>query len=277
MTTTFEFVRAQLVTAGRTGVSQADLFVALRQATIERRRKGTYASFHTLFFVLVRLGWVERMVKTAPATTKYGGLLDILADKTFYRLTRDGRQAPEEAWRNPYVANYPEYKDKSKYYTPTGRPRGRPRVERRRRRARAPVEQVERITTEEAAEARPEPVRERKRRLRISVSRQIESELPALRESVKGLRVSRNLVEADVLEKSIDEMADRVIDALDTASGEEGRRLDDLLGRLRDTPEDLDDIRAGIARRNEVTLQRGIETLLSKLATTVEGTAREIP
>ena len=207
------------------------------------------------------------MSRTAPATTKYGGLVDVLADKTFYRITSDGRQASEDAWRNPYTVNYPEYKHKGKYYTPTGRPRGRPRVERGRRRR---VERVgaEREVTEvlaemaRPAEARPEPVRERKRRLRIPVSQQIESELPALRERIVALRVSRDLAEVDALEATMLRLFDRAIDAVDEASGEERERLSSIVRRLETAPEGYDDVRAGIKRRNEVTLQRGIETLL---------------
>ena len=202
------------------------------------------------------------MSKTAPSTTKYGGLADVLVDKTFYRITRDGRQAPESVWRNPYVANYPQYEDKSRYYTPTGRPRGRPRVERRRRRARVLVEEMPIVEVSEAPEARPEPVRERRRRLRIPVSQQIENELPVLRERIEALRVSRDLSEVDALETTMLRLFDRAIDTLDEASGEERERLNSLVTRLETAPEGFDDVQAGIKRRNEVTLQRGIETLL---------------
>lgn len=262
MTTTFEFVREQLVAAGRAGISQADLFVALRQATIERRSGGTYESFHKMFHVLVRLGFVERMVKTAPGITKYGGLAGVLADKTFYRITREGRQAPESVWRNPYVANYPQYEDKSRYYTPTGRPRGRPRAERRRRRARALVEGVSIVAVPEVPEARPEPVRERRRRLRIPVAQQVESDLPALRESIEALRVSRSLAEVSTVRNVMVRLFDRVVDALVGAEGEERERLNALVARLERAPEGFDDVEAGIQWRNEVTFQRGIETLL---------------
>ena len=259
MTTTFEFVREQLVAAGRQGVSQADLFVALRQATIARRRKGTYSSFNQRFHTLIRLGLVERMKKTAPGFTKYSNLPDILSDKTFYRITREGREAPISVWVNPFVANYPEYEDKSKYYMPTGRSRGRPRAERVRRRR---VERRERAAIPEARPVVAEPVRERRRRLRIPVSQQIESELPALRERIEALRASRDLAEVGDLEQVMVRLFDRAVDALEQASGEERERLSVLASRLETAPEGWDDVRAGIRRGNEVTLQRGIETLL---------------
>ena len=259
MPTTFEFVREQLITAGRKGVSQADLFIAVRQSPDVRRNKGTYSSFNKMFHTLVRLGFVERMKKTEKSTTKYGLLKDVLSDRTFYRITDDGKEAAESVWINPYVANYPDYEDKSKYYTPTGRARGRPRAERRQRRARAPRE---RRPIAEVPEVLPEPVRERRRRLRIPVSRQIESELPALRESIEALRASKDLSQADTVEATMLRLFDRAIDAVEGASGEERERLRSLVVRLETSPEGFDDVRAGIMRRNEVTFQRGIETLL---------------
>ena len=124
--TTFEFVREQLVQAGHSGISPADIFKALRESEVVRR-KGTYQSFLGQFWNLVRLGWVEPSGITALADQR--GLKNerVLSDRVFYHITLEGVSVDNSQWHDPMRVLYPSQAEWWRWYKPTGRQIGRPK------------------------------------------------------------------------------------------------------------------------------------------------------
>ena len=128
--TTFEFVRARLVEVGTTGISPSDLFKALRESEVIRR-KGTYHSFFRGFFTLIKLGWVEQTGVTEPSFQKGVNMSGFLRQpRVLYRITLQGVSVPDTDWGNPHKVRYPQFYEggyQSQHYKPTGRKVGRPR------------------------------------------------------------------------------------------------------------------------------------------------------
>lgn len=126
---TWEYVYEQLVQAGRSGASPADLLKQVRVNPEIPRRSSTYASFQRGFHVLRQLGWVRKMTKTAPSHQRGVDVSGVLVEKHFYTLTPEGRSAT--GWDNPQKTLYPDlYTDPERwkrYRRPTGRLPGRPR------------------------------------------------------------------------------------------------------------------------------------------------------
>lgn len=139
-----EFIRDFLIERGEEGAPQRDIFYAYKtnmiqgraeaRAEIERDRliaKGaTYASvdfegliekyrrhfpyrttgprYHSFvmyFSTLIKLGWVELTGVEEPSILQER-FLNAPA-RAYYRLTEEGRAAPDSAWANPFKARYP--------------------------------------------------------------------------------------------------------------------------------------------------------------------------
>lgn len=260
MVTVFEFVRTRLLEAGDEGTPQSDLFRAIRASDdIDRRSRGTYASFSMAFQTLKRLNWVEATGVEEPSTT-VTGIVGMLRPRVFYRLTQTGRDVPPPDWENPYTIRYPQFLDKSRYYVPTGRPRGRPRQPRRVELT--PIPLVERpeviIVPPEDVILPGEPLR---RRMRIPMSTVIERRLRDLRPSVESLRddpTNLDNIEADLLS-----IFDEAADAVDRTRGEERERVEALAQRLERAAEGFDRMRLGLATNNRVTYLEALEIVLA--------------
>lgn len=131
--------------AGSGGAVPADLFKELRDTYIQNEilyKGGTYNSFIKNFHMFKLLGYVEPTGVTEPSTQR-GGTLELIAPRTYYRITDLGESASSDNWSNPRAALYPETVEKytAEYYREhrearradlvakgvVVRPRGRPR------------------------------------------------------------------------------------------------------------------------------------------------------
>jgi len=65
-----------------------------------------YHSFLVYFGMLKRLGWVEETGETEPST--FQDNYPAGPARTYYRLTRKGREAADAEWSNPLFILYPE-------------------------------------------------------------------------------------------------------------------------------------------------------------------------
>lgn len=124
MTTQGETVRSWL---GEQPHTIAQLYRRWREV---RPRRGTYRSFSSNFYVLLRLGWVERTGETEPAhlhgsdAEHPGGL----SDSVYYRLTPVGAAIDPAVWRDPMGRLYPQHAAANRgAKAPTGKPPGRPK------------------------------------------------------------------------------------------------------------------------------------------------------
>lgn len=133
MPTTGQFIRSKLVEAADKGVVIADLHKERKANWRElgiTYKAGTYHSFARLFYFLWQLGWVGRTGETEISHAK-GVISELLAPRTYYRITDEGLAHDEIDWTDPLAALHPEFSGSaraSKYRLPTGRPRGRPRI-----------------------------------------------------------------------------------------------------------------------------------------------------
>lgn len=259
MATTFEFVRVRLVEVSRSGVSVADLLKQIRTADVARRN-GVYDSFRRYFHVLVKLGWVTRMSKSAPSFQRGVDESGILSDKGFYRLTQKGRDASDDDWKAPRKVLYPEYAESGawrKWYIPTGKPRGRPKVKKVRRERR-----IAEVVTPEVAQreivVRERP-RERRRVIRLTPSQSINNKLQELLPRIDAVAESRDAVEIDSLEQELEQLFDRTLNAIESATGDEAKSLERTAQRLERASDGFTDMRSGIRVSNEVTFRRGFE------------------
>jgi len=72
-------------------------------------RKFTHMRYHSFlmyFGVLKRLGWVEITNETEPSAIQDN--YPPAPERTYYRLTKQGREAGDELWSNPLFTLYPE-------------------------------------------------------------------------------------------------------------------------------------------------------------------------
>jgi hypothetical protein len=72
-------------------------------------RKFTHMRYHSFlmyFGVLKRLGWVEVTGQTERSAIQDNYLP--APERTYYRLTEKGKEAPDEYWSNPLFTLYPE-------------------------------------------------------------------------------------------------------------------------------------------------------------------------
>jgi len=73
-------------------------------------RKFTHMRYHSFlmyFGVLKKLGWVELTGEVDNSSIKVN--YPEASGRIFYRLTREGIEAPEALWSNPFFALYPEH------------------------------------------------------------------------------------------------------------------------------------------------------------------------
>ncbi len=63
-----------------------------------------YHSFNRYFHYLKQLGWVERTGEECPSYIKQR--YAEAPSRTYYRLTKEGIEASEESWNNPWAALY---------------------------------------------------------------------------------------------------------------------------------------------------------------------------
>jgi len=138
MTTMFEWLREELVTAGDQGICLADLHSKRKEHWEEldlRQVTGTYNSFAISFAVLIRLGWVELTGEEEPSYIQRS--YPEAPPRKYYRITPEGLSVPVTEWHRPIVTlmnkhskRYPTAKDHKykRVYKPTGRPRGAPRM-----------------------------------------------------------------------------------------------------------------------------------------------------
>jgi len=133
MPTTGQWIRQELIDAGDKGIVIADLHKKRKANWRElgiTYKGGTYSSFAKLFNFLWQLGWVERTGETEVSHSK-GGIVELSSPRTYYRITDEGLAHPELDWYDPISALHPEWtgsKRRQKYYLPTDKPRGRPRI-----------------------------------------------------------------------------------------------------------------------------------------------------
>lgn len=262
MPTTFEVVRSLLTEAGAEGLPQSDLLSRLRDdPRVENRRDGTYSSFVKMFHTLKMLGWVERTGQEAPSTTNDANVVGVLEPRVWYRLTATGRSADPNDWVNPYVVLYPQSADKSRYYTPTGRPRGRPPQPRRV--DVTPIPLVDRqeviVVPQEDVTVIP-PAETGRRRMRIPVSTLIERQLRDMLPRVETLR--ENADDLDAVERDLLAIFDEAADALERVSGSERQRVEAFAQRLERASEGFERMRLGLATDNRLTYLEGLETVL---------------
>jgi hypothetical protein len=72
-------------------------------------RKFTHMRYHSFlmyFSVLKRLSWVEATGETEPSAIQSN--YSEAPERTYYRLTKKGMEAPDELWDNPLFALYPD-------------------------------------------------------------------------------------------------------------------------------------------------------------------------
>ena len=72
-------------------------------------RKFTHMRYHSFlmyFGVLKRLGWVEGTGQTEPSAIQDN--YPPAPERTYYRLTQEGKEARDESWSNPLFTLYPE-------------------------------------------------------------------------------------------------------------------------------------------------------------------------
>ncbi len=69
--------------------------------------KCRYHSFVTYFGMLKKLGWVEETGKEEKSTPQdyYEGF----EPRRYYRLTKEGKEAPDYEWSNPHLTLYPQF------------------------------------------------------------------------------------------------------------------------------------------------------------------------
>ena len=248
-----QFIREQLASAGDTGTTQADLFRAWKETGPPRRPR--YASFRTHIVVAKLLGYVEATGRTEPSSNPN------MSDRVYYRLSDTGRAASESDWINLQATRYPDSIGEGRWrrwYTPTGRPRGRPRKA---------VGQVREVIVEPVVvepvviepTAKPVP----SRRIRMTPVERLRVRLRDIAPVVEGLR-SRFATpeEIEQLESAFESVAD---DAIDMSSSREERDLDEdpeleeIIERLANVSEALEDMREGALEGMWVTYLRGYE------------------
>ena len=292
-----EFIRDQLWESPR-GLSQADLFIALREQPFYGRMK--YHSFNRWFHMLKQLGYVRRLKRRARSRQKYTRALGVLVeDKTFYSLTEEGREADDSDWRNPAAALYPRESGYwQRYYRPTGRPRGRPALtleERRERRERRritevrtplqmvvreispgvvevvspePTEPIEPIETTRAVVLPREPVREPARIVRMTVADRMRARLRTVgAELGKYREQAMTVAELKIISNTLNEIEDTISEAVEKAEDRKEKPvwLDDLrkMGdRVENTIGYLADIAEALKTRNRADYLRALEELM---------------
>jgi len=235
MPTTFEWVRERLIAEGPRGMCCADVLKEIREAPVPRTG-GTYHSFSRSFWCLVQLGYVERTGEIRPAYQRgvEPPVPGIMAYGVFYSISETGINTDPDNWVNPYKTLYPEIANRPpgfwmQYYKPTGRPRGRPRIERVRRRRRAQPEEVSPrppITApgfiEPVLEPRaivPVAPGEGRRVIRVSPSAILQGKLDALRPQVDALQ--RDASGITELESEFGRILDEALEILEPESPKE--------------------------------------------------------
>lgn len=256
------FIRDQVVQAGPTGVSPADLFKTLRTTSNVRYRGGSYASFYRQFYWLIQAGYVVRIDRTEPSYQRGVAVSGVLAPKQFYALTRRGRQVASERWENPEGLIHKERLSPDwwrKYYTPTGRPRGRPRGVARRLR-RPSVVSIEAPTPEEVAptlEVAPAPPEER-RRVRISPSESIIRRIEALQPDYLAFSTDPTRVRAKVLEDALLKVWEQADNMLARTTGDEREKVRALAEALVDASTGFADMYEAASARNAAAFRKGL-------------------
>ncbi|MDP2662076.1 MAG: hypothetical protein Q8R28_15230 [Dehalococcoidia bacterium] len=251
MPNTFEVVRERLLEVGDQGVNQTDLHRALREQNIG---SGTYESFRRYFWYLVRLGWVERIERTEPASLRTNAPSDVLSPRTFYVLTRAGRDAPPDLWGNPQRVLYPSYAEPGRWrqwYTPTGRPRGRPR--------RRPVTPPPGAVV--IPEMPPTVVPSGRLRRLLRTSEQARFALRTLLPQVNRLEREMDAALLEDLVVALRDIGDMVEDGLDTARGAERDALVSLQQRLLQAEEGIVVMEGAIPRQDWEAWGRGLAVL----------------
>jgi hypothetical protein len=129
-------VRQAFIEAGDKGLVIADLFSDWRRW----KTHATYNSFARYCWLLKKLGFIEPTTKTEVAWSATGwGENPKLHDRTYFRITPEGKSALDRDWSNPMRTfynrvygsdeawtNYIREWKRSHPYKPTGKPRGRP-------------------------------------------------------------------------------------------------------------------------------------------------------
>ena len=101
---------SDLVVAGKevTPETEARIYEQEMKRISRKFTRMRYHSFLIYFGVLKRLGWVEATTETEAAAIQDN--YPEAPDRTYYRLTKAGREAADQEWSNPLFALYPEIK-----------------------------------------------------------------------------------------------------------------------------------------------------------------------